>query len=438
MNIRSVHAVARFGLGQRGAEPPPSDPEAWLADQLDMPDAALAEAGPDSASAFDVWHQEDIGNGEFSKGMNPRQPHFIGDRYQADRRAAMHAIIGSSQPFRERLVLFWANHFTVSARAGNGVLALVAAYVREAIRPHVTGSFEQMLSAVMHHPAMLYYLNNADSVGPSSPTGKAGRGLNENLARECLELHTVGVSSGYTQKDVTSFAKVLTGWSAERLKEPRGFVFRQEDHEPGPKLVMGQTFPEGYEGGVAALKWLAHHPATYRRLATQLVTHFVADDPDPKDVEAIAAVLQTTGGDLKATSLAVTRLPAAWQPLTKLRTPMDYVFAVYRALDFLPREPKDEADAYWTMMSLGQPYEEALLPNGWTDTAIGWLQGESLLRRADWAYAMAGRPDAPDAESLISVCAPVLADKTLSTVRGAGSRREALALLLASPEFMRR
>ncbi len=426
-------------MGQRATEALPENPEAWLAAQLDSPDAVLSQERPDSGSAFAVWRKEDAGNEQFAKGMGAKPPAFIGDRYASDRRWIMHTMIASSQPFRERLVQFWANHFTVSARAGNGVLALAAAYVQEAIRPHVTGRFADMLSAVMHHPGMLYYLNNVESVGPSSPSGRStGKGLNENLARECLELHTLGVDSGYSQHDVTSFAKVLTGWSVERFKEPRGFVFRPEDHEPGPKLVMGETFAEGYEGGVAALAWLAHHPATYRRLATQLVQHFVADVPSPDDVAKVAAALSDSGGDLKAATQAVIGLPDAWRPLAKLRAPIDYVVAAYRALDFVPTTSAEESDAFWATNALGQPLETALLPNGWSDTAAAWTEGESLLRRADWAYDMAGRTGAPDAEALIGLYGPLLAQTTLSTVRGAGSRREALALLLASPEFMKR
>lgn len=438
MDLRSIHAVIRFGLGLRGTQAPPVDPEAWLAQQLDKPDALLAQPGPDSGSALDIIRREEIQGMQFNKGMTAQAPRFIGERYQADRKQALRDMIVSADPFRERLVAFWANHFTVSGRAGGKVLALAGAYVREAIRPHVTGTFGDMLNAVMHHPAMLYYLNNADSVGPSSLGGRSGRGLNENLARECLELHTVGVASGYTQQDVTSFAKILTGWSVEAVAQPRGFTFRPETHEPGTKVLMGQTFAQGYEGGLAALAWLAHHPATYQRLAAQLVGHFAADAPDPHDVAQVAAVLHDTDGDLKAATLAVMRLRSAWQPLTKLRTPIDYVAAVYRAFDVASDGSVDTSDAFWATATFGQPYEEPLLPNGWADTAANWLQGESLLRRADWAYSVAGRPSAPDTDMLIGIYGPLLSSTTLSTIRGAASRREALALFLASPEFMRR
>jgi uncharacterized protein (DUF1800 family) len=432
MTIRSLHSVIRFGLGQVGTEPLPSNPEAWLADQLAGP-------VPDTLSGFEAARLEDVENQQAAKGDVTQRIYPIGVRFQADRRWSMHTLIASKQPFRERLVGFWSNHFTVSGRAGGIVLPLAAAYVQEAIRPHVTGRFEDMLRAVMHHPGMLYYLNNSDSVGPNSALGRSRqKGLNENLARECLELHTLGASSGYSQADVTSFAKVLTGWSVERFKDPKGFIFRPETHEPGPKTIMGKVFPEGYEGGDAALTWLAHHPATYRRLATQLLQHFVADTPDPHEVEEISSVLEKTDGDLKAATLAVVGLDRAWTPLTKLRTPIDYVPALYRALGIVPESFEDLSAAYIATDRLGQPFECALLPNGWPDTAKDWLQGENLLRRADWAYDMSDHKDSPAPETLFAIYEPLLSQSTLSTIRGAGSRREALALLLASPEFMRR
>jgi uncharacterized protein (DUF1800 family) len=185
-----------------------------------------------------------------------------------------------------------------------------------------------MLVAVMRHPAMLRYLNNAGSVGPDSPAGKGGkRGLNENLARECLELHTVSPAAGYTQADVTSFAKILTGWSIDLRASPPGFRFRPFAHEPGTHVVMGQSFPEGEEGGLAALHFRAGHPATHRFLAGKLVRHFVADEPSPDAVRRIEGVLRDTHGDLGAAAAALTTLDAAWHPAAKLRTPQDFVIA---------------------------------------------------------------------------------------------------------------
>jgi uncharacterized protein (DUF1800 family) len=251
-----------------------------------------------------------------------------------------------------------------------------------------------------------------------------------------MELHTVSPAAGYTQTDVTNFARILTGWSVEADREPVGFVFRERAHEPGAWPVLGRSFPAGERGGVEALAFLANHPSTHRFLATQLVCHFVADDPPPDAVRRIEGVLRDTGGDLGAASAALVSLPQAWQPLTKLRDPQDYAVAVLRALD-LP--PDKRPDVVGTIGALGQPVWTAPLPNGWPDRAADWAAPESMMRRIDWSFSVAGRaghldPDQVAAASL----GPLLRPATLEAMHRAGSRRDALTLLLASPEFQRR
>ena len=289
---------------------------------------------------------------------------------------------------------FWTNHFTISLRRGQ-CAGVAGAFVEEAIRPHVTGRFADMLLAVMHHPAMLLYLDNVGSVGPDSPAGqRSKRGLNENLARECLELHTVSPAAGYTQADVTNFAKLLTGWSIDLRADPPGFRFRPFAHEPGEQIVMGRRFPPGEEGGFAALTFLADHPATHHYLATKLVCHFVADDPSPNSVRRIEGVLRDTRGNLGAAAAALTTLTAAWQPQTKLRTPLDFAVASLRALD----APPPKADQPWllgVLAGLGQPMWSAPQPNGWPDRAADWAGPEALLRRIDWAYGFVRPTDRP-------------------------------------------
>ncbi len=437
MDPRTAHSLIRFGLGRRGAEPLPADPRAWLAHQLDGPDLALAPPGPTSAGpqttagAAEALRARDALKGDTTRG-NPNQDYF-----RAGIAAAYETLLATNAPFRERLVWFWLNHFTISTRGGGQVIAFTGAYLHEAIRPHVTGRFTDMLHAVIHHPAMLAYLNNAGSVGPGSPFGqRTKRGLNENLARECLELHTVTPASGYTQADVTSFARVLTGWSFAIAADRPGFIFRPNTHEPGPKPVMGQTFDAGLAGGEDALTWLATHPATHHHLATKLVRHFVADQPPPGAVAAIEAVLQRTGGDLKAASLALLDLPEAATPLTKLRTPFDYAVAVLRALD-LPPDNRPNLNA--VLASLGQGLHNATFPIGWPDTAADWAAPEAMLRRADWAYAVAARTAALDPLTVAdNSLGPLLPAATREQIARAGSHREAMTLLLAAPEFQRR
>lgn len=434
MDTNIAQALIRFGLGRRGAEPLPSDPAAWLRAQLRRPDPANIDPRPTTARGLEAL--------QFDRQFKPPEgQRAVPLLFEAQARAELDNALTTPAPFRERLVWFWTNHFTVSRRSG--AAAVIGAFVEEAIRPHVTARFETMLLAVMRHPAMLIYLNNAASVGPDSPAGRrTHRGLNENLARECMELHTVSPASGYTQADVTNFARILTGWSIDLRADPPGFRFRPFAHEPGVITVMGHSFPPGEAGGVAALRFLANHPATHQFLATKLARHFVADNPSPDAVRPIAAALRDTGGNLGAAAEALVALPAAWQPGAKLRTPQDYVIATLRLLD-LPAEDRERLNVPGMLGGLGQPFWNAPQPNGWGDRASDWAAPEAMMRRIDWSYGIAGRVsgphDARDAADLAEASlGPLLSDTTLLAVRRAGSRRDAMTLLLASPEFQRR
>lgn len=401
---------------------------------MDGPDPALAVPGASSGDGL-VALRED--RADRREGAPPTR---VRDLVQHDRQAAIDVMLSTATPFRERLVWFWANHFTVSFRRDEA-RAVILPFVREAIRPHVTGRFADMLLAVMRHPAMLTYLDNTELIGPDSPFGRRSRrGLNENLARECLELHTVSPASGFTQADVTEFAKVLTGWSYEIGWNPPQFHFRLAAHQPGGKVLLGRRFDHGLGGGLDALAFLAGHPATHRHLATRLVRHFVADRPPPDAVARIEAVLRETDGDLKAAALAVARLPQAWTPLAKLRPPGEHVVAVMRALDPAGAERADLArpDIAGAMAGLGQPFLAAPLPNGWPDDAAAWSGGEGLLRRVDWLWGLSGQVRADPVALAEASLGPFLSSGTAQAIGHAGSRREALVLLFAAPEFLRR
>jgi uncharacterized protein (DUF1800 family) len=235
---------------------------------------------------------------------------------------------------------------------------------------------------------------------------------------------------------VTSFAKILTGWSIDLKADPPGFRYRPFAHEPGVQTVMGHPFPADEAGGIEALAFLANHPSTHHFLAAKLVRHFVADDPSLDAVRAIEAVLRDTKGNLGAASAALVRLDAAWQPGTKLRTPMDYVVASVRTLDIPP-------DKIPNMMGivggLGQPLWNAPAPNGWPDRAADWAAPEAVLRRIDWANGFAGRIGDRDVMDIAdNALGPLLRPETRDAIGRAGSRREAMTLLLASAEFQRR
>ena len=428
MEIEPVQALIRFGLGRRGSEPLPANPATWLRAQLTAPDPG--PAGPSVADGFAavLADREDKGQ---------PGPKRVQQLFKGEIDNLVSYALATPTPFRERLVWFWANHFTVSLRGGR-TAALGGDYIRTAIRPHATGRFADMLGAVMHHPAMLTYLDNAGSFGPNSPVGlKQNKGLNENLARESLELHTVSPASGYTQADVTSYARILTGWSISNgEKEPAGFRFRPFIHEPGEQMLLGRSFPPGEEGGVAALAFLASHPATHRHLATKLVQHFVADDPPPADIRRIEGVLRDTDGDLGQAAAALLTLPSAWRPLAKLRSPQDYVLAALRAAD-LPEGNRPDGAAI--MRGLGQPVFGAPFPIGWPDRAPDWAGPEAMMRRVDWSYGFSGRAAALDPAAVADASlGPLLTPATAQAIARAGSRRDGLTLLFTSPEFQRR
>ena len=424
--------MIRFGLGRRGSEPLPTEPVRWLQQQVESEDAASFDPRlPNTADGLTLLRESNRLNLPSS---------VVVPAFQADVKAQTEQLLTTAAPFRERLVWFWANHFTVSTRQG-GTTAVIGPYIREAIRPNVNGPFFAMLLAVMRHPAMLMYLDNNNSIGPDSQAGKAQkRGLNENLARECLELHTLSPASGYTQTDVTEFAKIITGWSVELNRLLPGYQFREGSHQPGAKTVLGKHFPPGEAGGIAALEFLAHHPATTRHLATKLVQHFVADVPPEPAIRTIDGVLRDTGGDLGAASIALLHLEDAWKPLMKLRSPQDFAVAVLRALD-LP--PDKQVPLQGILGNLGQPLWTAPLPNGWADVASEWAAPEAMMRRIDWSHGIAAqagdRPGDRDPHAIAdATLGPLLRPATATAIRTAGSRRDALTMLLASPEFQRR
>lgn len=439
--VDAVIAANRYGFGARPGELAAiaADPRGWLHGQLDTgaprPDALAAT--PEAAGRLrEFLVARERGSEAVGRLLRGR----MRDAYMVDAAARTRAAIGSDRPFTERLVQFWSNHFTVSALKPH-VAGVVGPYEAEAIRPHVTGRFADMLKSVARHPAMLAYLDNLTSIGPNSRAGRRrGAGLNENLAREILELHTLGVDGGYAQDDVRALAAMLTGWSVGRLQDrrPGAFTFHALAHEPGDKLLLGQLYREAGEAeGVAALDALARHPSTARHVATKLVRHFVADDPPAAAVDHIANVFQSSGGDLRIVAGALVDLPDAWKaPLSKLRTPNDMVIAALRALEV----PVEDDKLVGSLHLLGQAPFGANSPAGWPDTATDWLSPEALMRRADWAVAVGdrvGRLVDPRLLAKHSI-GPVATDTTLFLINGAPSAAEGVAMTLLSPEFQRR
>ena len=433
-------AANRFGLGAAPGQLDAlaEDPRGWLEAQLDRvvaPPSLLAGL-PSSGEAV-VALGKARGAEDSAKEMVRMATR---EAYREEMAVRMAVAAASDRPFRERWVQFWANHFTVST-SRNEVKGLVGSYEREAIRPRALGRFGELLLTAERHPAMQLYLDNVRSIGPNSPAGeRSGRGLNENHAREILELHTLGVRGGYTQADVEALAKMLTGWGLARGRKndlPGTFVFDALRHEPGPKTLLGQTYAESGENeGRRALEALARHPSTARFIAGKLATHFCADQPPPELVDRLAQQFENTRGDLQALARTLVRDDAMWRRTrAKLRTPNELVVATARALGYDAGAPMLKSVSY-----LGQVPYAAPSPQGWSDSAGDWLGPEAMVLRVEWAQTVGEQAAdrVPDARALAhDLFGPTLTQRTDEALRTT-SGAEALALLLASPEFQRR
>ena len=490
-------ALHRFGLGARPNDAVAGDPRRWLLAQLDIYAAApapIAAAARSPVIAADLarylveqkqLRQAGLGRRGAAvtapasptmagaETMAPAAPEVVADdavararqlarRQQQDYYTAAvgaratQALVAEA-PFVERLVHFWANHFAVSADKLQ-VVGLSGTLEFEAIRPHVLGTFGAMLAAVERHPAMLLYLDQAQSVGPASPLGVrvAARGqrtigLNENLAREIMELHTLGVGSGYTQGDVTEFARAMTGWTvaglgqgpAARLIDADGaagsFVFAAAVHEPGDRTMLGKRYPAAGEAQAqAVLDDLAAHPATARHLATKLARHFAGDTPPATMVARLEQAFLRSGGDLPTVYRAIVASPEAWTPQpVKFRTPWEWSIASYRALGATQVQPQQIKGL---LDQLGQPTWKPGQPVGWDDIAGSWAGPDALMRRVEAAERLATRAGAAvDARALGRTLFPAaLTPATAQALDRAESPGQALALLLVSPDMMRR
>jgi uncharacterized protein (DUF1800 family) len=371
-----------------------------------------------------------------------QQPQVEQVIYRAEALARIRKAEEPAIGFAERLVLFWSNHFCVSVGKGQIARATAGALEREAIRSHVLGRFSDMLLAVEKHPAMLFYLDNRQSVGPGSRAGHNRRlGLNENLAREILELHTLGVDGGYTQRDVTSLAKIITGWTfvgpQERLGPAGSFVFTPNRHEPGEQTLLGKSYADaGLEQGERALRDLARHPATARHIARKLVRHFVSDTaPPPALVAWLERVWRDTDGDLAEVSRALIGHDEAWKgELRNIRTPYEHLAAVVR----FAGAPKEFGQVLGPLNALAHPLWAVPGPNGFPDAAEHWASPEAMRARLDVSAAIARRIGDNPSELAERLYDAALSRETAEAVRRAESKHQGLAILLMSPEFLRR
>ena len=436
MNQEAYIAATRFGLGPRPEDEArmAGNPKQWLRGQLtQQPVSPYFRGLASSADNIRVMAAEKMASkGEKDRDNLKAAKKEYKEVFLKEMRARLQHAVATEAAFHERLVNFWSNHFTVSVKKG-AVVGIVGAFEREVIRPRVTGKFIDMLAASSRHPTMLAYLDNAQSIGPRSSFGeRKEKGLNENLAREILELHTLGVTGGYTQADVTSFAKIITGWTigkGGKQGNVGSFVFDPQRHEPGAQVVMGKTYDQaGVDQGMAVLQDIAAHPATAR---------FIADTPPPEAVDALAATFTQTGGDLAAVYRTLIDLPQAWQLSTpKIKSSYDLVVSAARLCGM-----KENA-VDWCLQSirfLGDVPFNANSPAGYSDVLRDVAGPEAVLRRVEWAQGAAnklnvGTPPATLAQLAIG---PIMSTATQKAI-AAAPPQQALALLLASPEFQRR
>lgn len=408
--MTALRALNRFGLGAGPGEAQAlDDPRGWLESQLDEP----APTRPAPEGAVDVGalvrEQREVARSDDEDRRADLRRRIFGFTV-AESRDALTARTTSERPFVERLVAFWSNHLCVSAAAKLPTRLLAGSYERDAIRPHVLGRFDEMVLASVRHPAMLTYLDNAQSVGPDSPAARTAArrrrgddgppvGLNENHARELLELHTVGVDGGYDQDDVRALARVLTGWTVTGLGgagarfapgDDVGFRFAPLLHDPGEKTVLGRRYGEGGEGeGEAVIRDLCHHPSTATFLATKLVRHFVDDEPPPGAVEAVARRFRDTDGDLRETARILVHLDDAWSgERRKFRTPQDWLVAMLRGLGAREAPPA----VLGVLGDLRHPLWAPPSPKGFGDTVAEWADPDGLLNRAELARTVARTP----------------------------------------------
>lgn len=492
---RASIALNRFGLGGRPGDAPGADPARWLLGQLDRYEArpaAIAALAPSSRIASELTEylrevrmlQREKRRNAAAQPEMETEPAMRGSAMQPMPEAADKAndpvaqarrfarqqgrdhyagavsaralvALHSPAPFVERLVHFWANHFAVSADKIT-MVGLAGSLEFEAVRPHVLGKFGDMLHAVERHPAMLIYLDQAQSVGPDSPFGQAGgrrgqkAGLNENLAREILELHTLGVRTGYSQADVTEFARAMTGWTVAGLGRGRGpayaeageagsFVFAPRLHEPGTRTILGRSWAQQGEAQAASvLDLLATHPATARHIATKLARHFAGDEPPAALVGRLEAAFLRSGGDLPAVYRILIEAPECWvlQPV-KFKSPWEWTISALRGLGAQQLPPMAMNGL---MTQLGQPVWKPGSPAGWDDVAASWAAPDAVMRRVEAAERLAQRTrDTVDARQRAAELFPdALSESTAQSIARAESPGQGVALMLVAPEFMRR
>ena len=448
----AIIAVNRFGYGSRGDELQQAEkaPVAWIKSKLTLPtfDNRLPSSGDIITESFHYYKQRkknkkladaDTANDQKKSmvDMNKKYPRQAFLAMSAD---SVNQAINSSNSVSWRLLDFFSNHFSVTAK-GRLMSGLAGTLERESIAPNLLGSFADLLLSVEQHPAMLIYLNNEKSFGANSVIGKKlKKGLNENLAREILELHTLGVDGPYQQGDVTELAKAITGWGLVNLKreEGSGFKFNKNGHEPGSRTLLGKKYQDnGLPQGEQMLRDLAVHPATAKYICYKLAHHFVSETPSKSLLAKMENTWFQTHGNIKEVMNTLFEAQESWlDSPQKYKTPREFLISSHRALN--TTKIKDKA-VLSSLMVLGQQPFNAGSPAGYSDEQKDWLGGSALMSRIDWTAKFSSYHKRANAENIMSVAlGEGVSDHTYVAVMRAESRHQALTLLLMSPEFQRR
>jgi uncharacterized protein (DUF1800 family) len=371
------------------------------------------------------------------KQVNKAKNRIVAELQQAK---VLRAILSPAQ-LQEVMVNFWFNHFNVFAEKGNDKI-WIGDYERDAIRPHALGKFRDLLKATAQHPAMLFYLDNWMDTAPDSPEARGKKqGINENYAREILELHTLGVDGGYTQQDVTTLAEILTGWGLSNGKElwqKSDFYFNPRRHDFANKTLLGHKIAGSGEAEIeSVLDILASHPSTARHIAFKLAQAFVADEPPKSLIDKLAVSFKETDGDITAVLHTLFYSKEFWDKQyqqNKFKSPFHYVVSAYRAGKVLPQG--DTAAVQGALRNMGEPLYNCLTPNGYSTTKEQWMNPDALLKRIDFAKSLNKLFDQSNPEqSILQSLGKTWSQNTLGAIKDVGPKQKT-QLLLNSPEFL--
>ncbi len=448
-----ILADIRFGLGPKPGLKPDGSLDQMFG-RLQGPDTAAQQFPIDTFDRYraKLLAKDMIGKASRKGSREDRQARVKQTRKHVRKdqlgwfKSTLSRRLDTQDGFRERLAFFWADHFTAIGK--NGPLRFLnAPYVEEAIRPHVAGRFGDMLKAVMRQPLMLSYLDQLTSAGPNSRAAKNRKrlsGLNENLAREVLELHTLGVGAGYGQDDVRELAELLTGLSFDPEK---GFVFRAAMAEPGPETVLGKRYGGGLKDIDAVLDDLALHPQTAQHIARKLAVHFVADTPNPDLIASMEAAYLRQDGALLPVYQAMLSHPAAWaRAPANVKQPIDFVCTSLRVLGcssdvIAALKPRDIMRGFVRPMGLmGQTWATPLGPDGWPEEDSAWVTPQRFAARMQWAMSVPAKlvQPLPDPRATVrSALGGRASDALVFAATNAEDRAAGIGVILTSPAFQR-